>query len=686
MNEADQVLEQELQERLRFEALMSELAARFIHLAADQLDGAIEQSQRELCEELGLDRSALFQRSDDATETLWLTHLYQRAEAGGPATEERVQPDSGSRLIVVREETVPLEVYTQVDAKASFPWIYEQLRQRQTIVIPEVELLPVEAAVDQRRLQGYGTKSTVVVPLFLEKNWLGCLTFAALRQQHQWPRPVVRRLEFVADVFTSALARKHAEQQLRSSEQRFRALVEQAGDGFELLDQAGRYLDVNAATVQQLGYTREEMLQLTVFNVDPAVKPEKFAQLEEALAKSSPVRLESVHQRKDGSTFPVEITISGIRLNGSPCFLTLVRDITERKQAEEQLSRSWQEITQLKEQLRAERDYLREEVKLSQAHGEIIGRSEGIKRVLQQVEQVAPADCPVLVSGETGTGKELIAQEIHRVSRRREQMMVLVNCAALPAGLIESELFGRERGAYTGALTSQVGRFELANGSTVFLDEVGELSLEVQAKLLRVLQQGEFERLGSPKTHKVDARVIAATNRDLAAEVRQGKFREDLYYRLKVFPIEIPPLRERVSDIPLLVFAFMEEFSKRMGKKITKVPRRAMQALQEHSWPGNVRELRNVIEHSVILSSGEVLKLSVLGDTPTPQPQPQTLAEAEREHILRTLESTAWRIKGPHGAAPRLGLQPSTLYSRMQKLGIPHRRQKDAMAIGAEGL
>ena len=251
--------------------------------------------------------------------------------------------------------------------------------------------------------------------------------------------------------------------------------------------------------------------------------------------------------------------------------------------------------------------------------------------------------------------------------------MVLVNCAALPTALVESELFGRERGAYTGALTSQVGRFEVANGSTIFLDEVGELPTEVQAKLLRVLQQGEFQRLGSPKTHKVDVRVIAATNRDLAEEVRRGRFREALYYRLKVFPIDIPPLRERVEDIPLLVFAFMEELSSRMGKKITKVSRKAMELMLGHSWPGNIRELRNVIEHSVILCSGDTLKLTVLGEAPTREAQSGTLAEAERKHILKTLESTSWRIKGPHGAAARLDLQPSTLYSRMQKLGISHR-------------
>jgi PAS domain S-box-containing protein len=354
-------------------------------------------------------------------------------------------------------------------------------------------------------------------------------------------------------------------------------------------------------------------------------------------------------------------------------------DISEQKLAEEALTRSYADVKQLKERLEAESAFLKAEIKVNHAHGQIIGRSQGIKRVLHQVEQVAAAECPVLVSGETGTGKELIAQEIHRLSRRRDRIMVLVNCAALPAALVESELFGRERGAYTGALTMQVGRFEMANGSTIFLDEVGELTMEVQAKLLRVLQEGEFQRLGNPKTHKVDVRVITATNRDLAEEVRKGRFREDLYYRLKVFPIAIPPLRARTDDISLLAFTFMEEFATRMGKKLTKVPAKAMERLQRHSWPGNIRELRNVIEHSVIVSSGDTLTLSLLSEAPVREAEPVTLAEAEREHILKTLESTGWRIKGAHGAAQRLDLQPSTLYSRMQKLGIPNRRQKDEM-------
>jgi formate hydrogenlyase transcriptional activator len=316
---------------------------------------------------------------------------------------------------------------------------------------------------------------------------------------------------------------------------------------------------------------------------------------------------------------------------------------------------------------------------VGQAQGEITGQSVGIRQVLRKVEQVAPGDTSVLISGETGTGKELIAQAIHRLSPRRNNLMVRVNCAALPSGLVESELFGREKGAYTGALSRQIGRFEVADGSTLFLDEVGELPLDLQVKLLRVLETGEFERLGSPRTVKVNVRLIAATNRDLSEAIRQGRLREDLYYRLNVFPISVPPLRDRPEDIPLLVWAFLDEFSSRMGKKITQVSRKTMNALQRHPWPGNVRELRNVIEHGAIITTGDTLRIPTLDEHAPVRSPRQSLRDAERDYIVQTLERTHWHVKGPKGAAAQLGLNPSTLYSRMKKLDIrPRRRSKSS--------
>jgi DNA-binding NtrC family response regulator len=338
--------------------------------------------------------------------------------------------------------------------------------------------------------------------------------------------------------------------------------------------------------------------------------------------------------------------------------------------AKEQLQARFQEIEQLKQRLEQENLYLQEEIKLLVEHTEIVGQSAVMKKVLAQAEQVAQTGSMVLLLGETGTGKELLARGIHSMSSRKDRPLVTVNCASLPPTLIESELFGRERGAYTGALTKMVGRFEVADGSTLFLDEIGELSLDLQSKLLRVLEEGKFERLGSTKTLRVDVRIIAATNRNLAQEVKEGRFRKDLYYRLNVFPIVIPPLREHPEDIPLLVWAFVREFQKRMGKEIEGIPRKCIDALQAYTWPGNVRELRNAIERAMIVSSSKTLVVQVPKLASVETEDTPSLEDTERRHIVSVLEKTGWRVAGKSGAAEILGLNRSTLLSKMKKLGI----------------
>ena len=326
----------------------------------------------------------------------------------------------------------------------------------------------------------------------------------------------------------------------------------------------------------------------------------------------------------------------------------------------------------MKDQLEAESAYLQEEINLEYNHENIIGQSDGLNYVLYKVEQIAPSDTIVLILGETGTGKELVARSIHALSPRKERPLVKVNCAALPSNLIESELFGHEKGAFTGAQSRHLGRFEVANGATLFLDEIGELPLDLQSKLLRVIQDGEFERLGSSHTVKVDVRIIAATNRNLEEEVRKGRFRNDLWYRLNVFPMTMPPLRDRLDDIPLLVDFYVQKISRRMGKSIEIIPTSAMNALQNYHWPGNVRELENVLERAVINSSGPKLRL-VDELTPRQKDLPKThktLEAVEREHIVRTLEQAQWKVSGKNGAAEILGLNRSTLRARMRKLGI----------------
>ncbi len=349
-----------------------------------------------------------------------------------------------------------------------------------------------------------------------------------------------------------------------------------------------------------------------------------------------------------------------------------------------ELKEALDQVELLKNRLQAENVYLQQEIKLAHNFEEIVSQSQQFMKVLKKVEQVAGTDATVLILGETGTGKELLARAVHNISSRNNHPLVKVNCAALPANLIESELFGHEKGSFTGASARRIGRFELANGGTIFLDEVAELPLELQTKLLRVLQEGEFERLGSANTIRVDVRVIAATNRDLEEAIAKGGFREDLYYRLNVFPIECPPLRERADDIPLLVRHFIDKYSAKIGKKIETVSNDIMESFQQYSWPGNIRELENIVERAVILSRGSQLEpgdwlpkatVSASADASSSGPTPVlTLEDKEREHIIEVLNQTGWRVRGKGGAAELLGMKPTTLEARMKKLNI--QRQK----------
>ena len=356
----------------------------------------------------------------------------------------------------------------------------------------------------------------------------------------------------------------------------------------------------------------------------------------------------------------------------------LMQEIAERKKAEGSLQTAYAEIKGLKDRLQAENTYLQHEVARQYNFGEIIGHSDPLSHVFLRVEQVAPMNATVLLLGETGTGKGVIARAIHSRSTRKDRPLITVNCTTLPAALVESELFGREKGAYTGSDARQIGRFELADGGTIFLDEIGEMPLDMQCKLLRIIQDGEFERLGSPRTIKTDVRIIAATNRNLEKEIKNGRFREDLYYRLNVFPITMPPLRQRQADIPLLVNHFINKFNKKMGKKIEAVPKETLNAFRKYHWPGNVRELESVIERAVITSQGA--SLQVLDRFETFQKavdqawhagqDVKALVELEHNHILHVLQQTGWRIEGKTGAAGILGLNASTLRARMRKLGI----------------
>jgi formate hydrogenlyase transcriptional activator len=362
----------------------------------------------------------------------------------------------------------------------------------------------------------------------------------------------------------------------------------------------------------------------------------------------------------------------------SPRDLEFLRLVANQAAIAVENALAYREIAELKDRLAQEKVYLEDEIRSELSFDEIVGRSPALRKVLQEIETVAPTDSTVLIYGDTGTGKELIARAIHNLSRRGQSNFVKLNCAAIPTGLLESEMFGHEKGAFTGAIAQRIGRFELANRGTVFLDEIGEIPLELQPKLLRVLQEREFERLGSSRTLRTDARLIAATNRDLAAMVEAQKFRADLFYRLNVFPVHVPPLRDRQDDIPLLVRHFVQQFARRMGKAVDTIPVEAMNVLVRYHWPGNIRELQNLIERAVILSTGPLLKVPLQDLQVQPAAvageKSETLESAERRHILAALDAANWVISGPKGAAAALGLKRSTLQARMEKLGIRRAR------------
>lgn len=494
---------------------------------------------------------------------------------------------------------------------------------------------------------------------------------------------IFRNEEALFTVLSDITNRKQSEEELSQLRRRNELILNSAGEGIYGLDLNGNTTFVNPAAVQILGWTEEEMLHKPQHALIHHTKPDGSTYSREvcpiyAAFKDGKVHLvtDEVFWSKDGGSIPVEYTSTPIKDNDGNLLGAVVtfRDISKRKNAEAALLKTHEEVKQLKDQLQAENVYLQEEIKLEHNFDEIISISGSFKKVLRNVEQVASTDATVLILGETGTGKELIARALHTISPRKDRPLVKVNCAALPVNLIESELFGHEKGAFTGAISRKQGRFELADRGTIFLDEIGDLRLDLQAKLLRVLQEGEFERVGGTQTLKVNVRVIAATNRNLEQAAQNGEFREDLFYRLNVFPISLPPLRKRAEDIPLLVNHFMKKGSAKLGKNVVAVQQKTMAALQAYRFPGNIRELENIVDRAIILAKGEMLELeesfASLRSAAGSSANARTLEEVERTHIFAILEETNWRIEGSKGAALRLGINPNTLRSRMQKLAI----------------
>jgi len=470
-------------------------------------------------------------------------------------------------------------------------------------------------------------------------------------------------------------------------------ILDSAGEGVYGLDRDGRITFSNAAATQILGWKHEDVVGQLAHDVhhhshaDGSSYPRDECPIYAALIDGEIHRVDDeVFWHDDGSCVPVEYTSTPILSDGKPNGAVVVfRDITQRKELERQRKAALEEITQLKEQIEQERDYLRDEVNITVNFGEIIGESQALKRTLTQIETVAETPVSVLILGESGVGKEMVARAIHTRSDRADRPLVKVNCASIPKDLFESEFFGHVRGAFTGAHQDRVGRLQLADGGTLFLDEVGEIPVSQQGKLLRALQEGEFERVGDDKTIKVDVRVVAATNRNLMDEIRAQRFREDLFYRLSVFPVEVPPLRERLDDIAPLALHFLETTRRELGREPLRITQAQLSALKRQTWRGNIRELKNVIERAVISSTGNRLRLDLaLSTTPAEtgsitEPAAAGVSEfvtvaefkeLEKANITAALQHAGWKTWGPDGAAELLGMKPSTLTYQMRALGI----------------
>ncbi len=648
MSEFETSLRLQLEDRLRFETFISDLSARFVKLPSSNVHQEIERALQEVTEFFHAHRCGLLDVFRDRN-VAQLTHAWY---ADGV---RRVPPDN--------------------NCAEGLSWTFEMLvEQKQVIAFNELCELPSAAAPDLPAYEAMGVCSTLMIPLFTGEDVRHIVVLQTMQGGGALSKEYIQRLRLLGEILVNALGRKKQDDALRESEARLSLAAASAQAVLWTVEAENGHIWITDMGRKLLGFTLAE--EITFEQFMEVVHADDRSQLSEMVARAYATRQETNGQFRitlpDGSVRWIafrgraQYTPSGEPLRLMGCSI----DISERKRADEQLRHSLDEVRQLRDQLEHENMHLRQEAKQLYGHSRIIGQSAAIRDVLSQVEQVAPTPATVLLLGETGTGKELFASAIHELSSRKSRVMIRVNCAAIPIPLIESELFGREKGAYTGAVSKQIGRFEMAHGSTLFLDEIGELPMDIQVKLLRVLQEKTIERLGNPKPIPADVRIIAATNKDLEKAIREGKFREDLYYRLNVFPVTIPPLRDRREDIPLLTWAFLEEFAVTLGKHVDAISHSDMDTLVRYSWPGNVRELRNVIERAMILATDSKLRVEIPNGPNGKSVQSFNMEDVERKHFLSVLDMTGWRVRGKGGAAEILGLKPTTLTSRMAKLGI----------------
>src|SRR5271157_2107723 len=592
---------------LEFETLLSDISAQLIAATSDRIGETIESALEAIRHFFRVDRCGILAVSDIK--------------------------DSWNLTYAAYGEDIP-HVSGEINLALLYPWItHRVLFDEEPVIVSSLDEMPPEAATDRASCEDMGIVSFLNIPIKIGRTRVQLLVMNALREQREWPQEYVPRLRLLGQMMVNSLERARASDHAREQGTRVAAAVDAAELGFAewKLGTEQPYLDNRLRDLLGIDAPDSERVnEFWLARVHAESRPillENHRRLLKAEIERASIEYRYDHPRRG----PIWLRQSSRRVEAEPGqavrIIEAIEDVTERRQALEDLQR-------LRERLERENVYLREEVQGHCGAESIIGRSAPIRRTLALAEQVAPTDSTVLLRGETGSGKERFASYIHECSRRRDRPMIRVNCSAIPTTLIESELFGREKGAYTGAASKQIGRFELAHGSTLFLDEIGELPIEVQVKLLRVLESHTIERLGNPKPIPVDVRIIAATHRNLTSAVREGHFREDLYYRLNVFPITIPPLRERPEDIPLLIPAFVDELSGTMGKRIEEVDPETMEDLIAYRWPGNVRELRNLVERAMIMTNGPTLRIHPPEIEANEPGTGSGLSEVERSHVL----------------------------------------------------
>jgi len=698
---------------VQFSALLGRLAASFLHLTADATDKGIEEGLLQIKDFFTADCVVLLELKGNSSHPFLVSN----------------QPNGE------RSDDEPS--YQTSQALLSLPSLYEG---KTLVLSPLPEAFPEELLkTDEQLWRDSGLKAKLALPLLKDGALLGLLCVDYYSSSKDCPTGQTDLLLPLGELFAAVLERRNAFQEVEELLE-FEKLLSEISSMYanlpadqvdktidQGLERIGRFLNSDRCNLGQLtqdqdgvhilhswsdegidampnfliGTSRYFPWALNKLKLGEVVHYSRHEDLPDE-AETDKKTLTDLGI-KSGITVPIAVggpvvgflEIDKVRAHRSwPLKLAnrlrilgeIFANALVRKEKELEIQNAFAEIKQLNNQLEADCSYLRQEIDLEHSSHNMIGQSAPLRHVFLKIQQIAPTDITVLILGETGVGKELVARAIHAASRRSERPMVKVNCAALPTNLIESELFGHEKGAFTSAQSRQVGRFELADGNTLFLDEIGELPLEAQSKLLRVIQEGEFERLGSSHTIRVDVRIIAATNRNLEEEVKKGRFRQDLWYRLNVFPVDVPPLRQRREDIPLLVNGLVDRSNRKLGKWIKLVPNNVMQALQDYPWPGNIRELENVIERAAITTQGSTLQLQ---DNLSPAhaqalegAEQVTLEELERNHIVQVLTETDWRISGPKGAALFLGVNPSTLRYRMRKLGIRFKKSPDLPPAG----